>query len=64
MIFFDNSDSKKSDHNMKIHAEAHRILKILSFKADVSIKEINELIIRSYFNRKIKNSETHYYENI
>lgn len=55
--FFDNSDSKKSDYNIKIDAEAHRMLKILSFKTDVSMKEINELIIKSYFNEKIKNSE-------
>ena len=53
--FFEKTEKDEKLRSVRISNDTLRMLKILSIKTELTIREISDLIIHNYYNEKMNN---------
>jgi len=53
--FFEKTDKDEKFKSVRISSDTLRMLKILSIKTELTIRELSDLIIQNYYNEKMNN---------
>ena len=53
--FFEKTEKDEKLRSVRISGDTLRMLKILSIKTELTIRELSDLIIQNYYNEKMNN---------
>ena len=53
--FFEKTEKDEKLRSVRISSDTLRMLKILSIKTELTIRELSDLIIHNYYNEKMNN---------
>ena len=53
--FFEKTEKDEKLRSVRISGDTLRMLKILSIKTELTIRELSDLIIHNYYNEKMNN---------
>ena len=53
--FFEKTEKDEKLRSVRISSDTLRMLKILSIKTELTIRELSDLIIQNYYNEKMNN---------
>ena len=53
--FFKESEQEERNFSLKVNKKSHQMLKILSLKTGLPMRDLVSLLIENYYNEKIRN---------